>query len=126
MIFRPRPQFRENAWTGVLRTCRPLFFKNKKDEGVVMEQSDIEIIKKTFGLDPTTIGNRPRGFSILKEDDVYSDYAKKGYLSCCARDGGSNEPDCTVGKYPNYVGTECDDFDYTYRYYYFKPLEKKS
>lgn len=85
---------------------------------------EIEEIKKRFGLDPTKIGNRPRGFSILEEDDPWSYYAKKGYLSCCARDGGSNEPDCSVGKYPNYVGTEQDEGDCTYRYYYFKPLEE--
>ena len=82
-----------------------------------------EEIKLKFGLDPKQIGNRPRGYGVLEEDDPFDDYAKKGYLSVCARDGGSNEPDCTVGKYPNYIGTCVDDFDCTYRYYYFRPIE---
>lgn len=81
----------------------------------------IKEAKRIFGIDPTTIGIRHRGFWISEEDDEDSKYDKKGYLGVKARDGAANEPDCTVGKYPNYVGTECDDFDPTYRYYYFKP-----
>lgn len=82
-------------------------------------------IKRIFGLDPKTIGNRYRGHEVIQGDDPWESMAKKGYLAVCARDGASNEPDCTVGKYPNYVGTFSDDFDHTYRYYIFKPLNKK-
>ena len=84
-----------------------------------------ELVKKVFGLNPETVGNRFRGYWIIDEPDPFSMYEKTGYLCVNARDGGSNEPDCTVGKYPNYVGTETDDFDCTYRHYYFKPLEEK-
>jgi len=83
-----------------------------------------EKIKEVFGLDPETIGLRYRNYQVLDSDDPYENIAKAGYLAICARDGASNEPDCTVGRYPNYVGTFCDDFDYTYRYYIFKPLNK--
>jgi len=82
-------------------------------------------IEKLFGLDPRDVGLRHRNFWIIKEPDPYSYYEKKEYLCVEARDGGSNEPDCTVGKYPNYVGSECDSFDITYRYYYFKPLKEE-
>jgi len=78
-------------------------------------------IRDIFGLDPTKIGIRHRGFWIIDEPDPYSNYEKKGYLCVEARDGASNSPDCSVGLYPNYVGTEEDSFDRTYRYYYFKP-----
>lgn len=82
----------------------------------------IKEAKRIFGIDPTIIGIRHRGFWISKEDDEDSEYDKKGYLGIKARDGAGNELDCSVGKYPNYVGTEEDDFDPTFRYYYFKPL----
>ena len=81
-------------------------------------------IEALFGLDPREIGIRFRDFWIINEPDPLIDYAKKGYLAVEARDGASNEPDCSVGKYSNYVGTAEDDFDRTYRYYYFKPLQK--
>lgn len=80
-------------------------------------------IREEFGFNPVDIGLRYRGFYIIKTPDPFSAYAKKGYLAVEARDGASNEPDCSVGKYPNYVGTEEDDFDRTYRYYYFKPVK---
>jgi hypothetical protein len=88
------------------------------------EESEAKEAEKIFGFDPRRIGNRYRSFDIIKNPNAFSHYSKIGYLCVCARDGGSNEPDCTVGKYPNYIGTEQDDFDHTYRYYYFKPLEK--
>ena len=93
-------------------------------EGGEMNEWTIEKVKEMFGFDPTMIGIRYRGFSVLTKDDPCSSYAKAGRLSVCARDGGGNEPDCSVGKYPNYIGTECDEGDETYRYYYFRPLEK--
>ena len=82
-------------------------------------------IKKIFGLNPEEIGLRYRDYQIVDTDDPWESIAKKGYLAVCARDGASNEPDCTVGKHPNYVGTFSDDYDCTYRYYIFKPLNKE-
>lgn len=73
---------------------------------------EIDEIKELFGFDPAIIGMRYRGFWIIDKPDPWSYYEKEGYL-----------PDCSVGKYPNYVGTEQDSFDCTYRYYYFKSLK---
>lgn len=39
-----------------------------------------------------------------------------------ARDGGCNTPDVNAGSYGDYVGTACDGFDVTYRYYYYHPV----
>lgn len=79
---------------------------------------------RVFGFDPETIGLRHRAWWVLEEVD-YTDHmagAKVGDLIVRARDGGGNEPDMSVGMHPNYRGTACDDFDVTYRYYYFAPL----
>lgn len=91
-----------------------------------MDRSEeLEKIKETFGLDPREIGLRFRDFWVVQKNDPYISYERKGYLLVSARDGAGNEPDCSVGKYPNYVGTVEDDFDRTYRYYYFKPIKKE-
>lgn len=97
--------------------------ENRKERERIIKERALKV-KELFGFDPTHIGLRHRGFWIVEEDDPDSEYEKKGYLGIKARDGASNEPDCSVGKYHNYVGAEEDSFDRTYRYYYFKPLIK--
>lgn len=83
---------------------------------------ELEEVKKIFGLDPRKIGLRFRNFWIINKPDEDYSMEEKGYLLVKTRDGGSNLTDETVKKYPNYIGSAEDQFDYTYRYYYFKPL----
>ena len=90
--------------------------------------TDAENAVCRFGFDPATIGLRHRGWWIIDEpdeDDARAG-AKKGYLCVKARDGASNPPDTKAGLYPNYVGTTQDDYDCTYRYYYYSPLAEYS
>jgi hypothetical protein len=82
-------------------------------------------IVNTFGFDPRDIGIRYRSWWIVgalgeAERDAQ---ANIGDLCVMGRDGGSNTPDMSVGRYPNFVGTAQDWFDVTYRYYYFTPLK---
>lgn len=83
-----------------------------------------EIVAR-FGVDPTAVGNRPRGWWVV--DDVGAEEeqagAQVGYLCVKTRDGGSN-PVCAASlKIPNCIGSAQDSFDCTYRYYYFSPRE---
>ena len=79
---------------------------------------------KRFGLDPESVGLRHRGWWVVEkiEEEEEWGHASVGDLCVKARDGGSNEPDMSVGRYENYRGSSCDGFDCTYRYYYFAPL----
>jgi hypothetical protein len=92
------------------------------EENKVKEQAEVE---KKYGLDPKTVGLRFRAWFIVKEIEWEEETAgaEIGDLAVRARDGGYNEPDMSVGRYPNYRGTSCDGFDETYRYYYFAPLK---
>lgn len=76
------------------------------------ERKEAERLEPIYGFDPRKVGLRPRGFG---EED--------GELVICARDGGGNEPDCNAGSFGNYLGSECDDFDCTYRYYRYSPIK---
>ncbi len=83
-----------------------------------------EVIKK-FGFDPESIGLRHRGWWIvwkLDESEYMAD-VETGWLAVKARDGASNPPDPDAFRKSNYKVTLEDDFDCTYRYYYFSPLE---
>lgn len=71
----------------------------------------IEEIQQRFGFHPHEIGIRNRGWDM-----------DGGNLQVCARDGGSNDIDTEAMQYPNFLGTEEDDFDCTYRYYTYRPL----
>lgn len=88
---------------------------------------EIEQIIEKFGVNPKKIGNRYRGHWIVDKVDDEEEYggAKIGYLCVKARDGGSNVIDIDSLKIPNCVGTSQDNWDCTYQYYYFKPLEQE-
>jgi len=81
-----------------------------------------EEARQRYGFDPEGMGLRHRGWWIVDEKDGM---ATKGDLCVCARDGGGNDPDCSVDKHPNYKGSEEDCGDCTYLYYYFAPLESE-
>lgn len=65
-----------------------------------------------YGFDPESIGLRHRGWWI-----------EGGRLIVEARDGASNPPDPDAFRQPNYYATAQDDFDPTYRYYEFTPID---
>lgn len=78
----------------------------------------------TFGVNPGTVGNRPRGWWIIDkvEDEEEQGNAQIGDLCVKTRDGGSNPIDPEAFRKGHCVGSSCDGFDYTYRYYYYRPL----
>lgn len=98
--------------------------ENEKDEKNISES--LESIKKTFGFYPENIGLRFRGFSVIEEVDERERTVgiTKGCLCVRARDGSTNPVDMKALKLTNCVTSFEDDFDNTYRYYYFSPLEK--
>ncbi len=85
---------------------------------------EIEEIKEVFGFDPNGIGNRPRGYWIVREVEGEEETAgaKEGDLCVKTRDGASNPICMSALQIPNCIGTAEDDFDCTYRYYYYRPL----
>ncbi len=87
-----------------------------------------EDIIKLFGFNPEQVGLRHRGFWIVDKVEYEESEAgaTTGDLCIKARDGGGNPPDCNAGKYGNYIGTSCDRFDETYRYYFYRPLERSN
>jgi len=80
-----------------------------------------EIIDK-FGIDPETIGLRPRCWWIVEEiqEEEESANAQLGDLCVKARDGGGNPIDPNAFKVGNCVGSAEDEFDRTYRFYYYR------
>ena len=84
----------------------------------------VEDIKARFGVDPDNIGNRPRGWWIVDEIDTEEENgnARAGDLCVKTRDGGSNPIDPGAFRVGNCVGSSCDGFDETYRYYYYRAL----
>lgn len=87
----------------------------------------LDQVRGQFGLDPETIGLRHRGWWIVAEveDEEKQGNAKVGYLCVIARDGGGNPVDVEAFRHPNCVGSATDGFDYTFRYYYFRPLGER-
>ena len=78
----------------------------------------------TFGIDPDETGNRPRGWWVVSDPDYEEQMhnIEKGFLCVKTRDGGSN-PICKDAlKSGDCVTTFEDDYDRTYRYYYYRPL----
>lgn len=88
----------------------------------------LEDVVKRFGFDPTSIGLRHRAWNVITTPDDYDTEvgAKEGWLCVRARDGASNPIDGEALKLPNFFYTEEDTFDRTYRYYWFKPLDKEA
>jgi hypothetical protein len=86
----------------------------------------IEEIKACYGFDPRTVGLRHRGYWIVKEVKENEKQASVivGDLCIAARDGGSNPCDAHAGGKGRYVGNITDDYDCTYRHYYYRPIEK--
>lgn len=81
-------------------------------------------VANAFGFNPDTIGNRNRGWWIVDEPDEAEKHhgIEKGFLCVRTRDGGAN-PICTESiKLGDCVTTVEDDFDGTYRYYYYRPI----
>ena len=79
---------------------------------------------ETFGFDPEQVGLRNRGWWIVDGIGEREETAgaQVGDLCVYTRDGASNPPDPEAFRKENYRGTAQDDFDCTFRYYYFKPL----
>ena len=82
-----------------------------------------EVIKK-FGVNPETVGNRPRGWWIVENIENEEEYvgAQLGDLCIKTRDGAPNSIDSDAFKVGNYIGSEEDGFDSTYRYYYYRAI----
>ena len=82
-----------------------------------------EVIKK-FGVDPDAIGNRNRAWWIVTSigDEEICSGAKIGDLCIKTRDGASNPIDPGAFKVGNCVGSIEDQFDRTYRYYYYREI----
>lgn len=91
---------------------------------------ELEEAAKIFGVNPEHIGLRFRAWWIVDEQDAkefnedfyLSEPVEIGYLGVRARDGSANPSDSSAFRLPNFVTTCEDDFDNTYRYYFFKPL----
>lgn len=87
-----------------------------------------ESVKARFGLDPDATGNRPRSWRIVDEGESNDLRAfngtdiPAGSLAVHTRDGASN-PICPEAcKLPNFIGSVQDDYDSTYRDYFYAPL----
>lgn len=93
-----------------------------------MSKMTVDEVKRVYGVNPESIGNRPRGWWILTEieDEEEQGNAQTGDLCVKTRDGGSNPIDPDAFKQGNCVGSSCDGFDCTYRYYYYRALEPTS
>lgn len=84
----------------------------------------------TFGFDPETVGLRFRGWYIAPDDEDGVCYIDSfgacsipaGCLVVEARDGAFNEDDSEAYKKSNFYNTWENEFDSTYRYYAFTPL----
>lgn len=78
-----------------------------------------------FGVNPTTIGNRHRGWWIVDKVDEEEEHgnAMAGDLCVKARDGASNPIDPDAFRVGKCVGSAQDGFDCTYRYYYYRALD---
>lgn len=87
---------------------------------------DEQTVIETFGLKPTSIGLRHRGWWIVDEIESEEETAgaQLGDLCVKTRDGGSNPIDMEALKRDNCVGSAQDGFDYTYRYYYFRAIQQ--
>lgn len=79
-----------------------------------------------FGFHPETIGLRHRYFNIIVEPDEMDQQggAQAGDICVRARDGAANPMDFEAVRKPNFINTLEDDFDPTYRYYWFRPLSE--
>lgn len=92
-----------------------------------MTDSKDDVIRE-FGLDPDSTGNRPRGWSIVdqKMSDELSAWSHidipVGSLAVHTRDGAANPISTDAVRIPNFIGTAEDDFDRTYRDYFYSPL----
>ena len=91
-----------------------------------MDNPNEEQIKELYGISPNSVGNRPRGYWIVEEVEEEEDRAgaEVGDLCVKTRDGGSNPLDPDAFKVGNCIGSSEDGFDCTYRYYYYRKLEK--
>jgi len=88
------------------------------------EKMSIEEVKERFGVDPRMIGNRFRHWWIVDEvgeEEEIAD-AQIGDLCVKARDGGSNPIDQDAFKVGDCISSVEDEFDRTYRYYYYRAL----
>jgi hypothetical protein len=81
-----------------------------------------------FGVDPESVGNRPRGWWIVEkiEEEEEQGNAQVGDLCVKTRDGASNPIDPNAFKVGNCVGSSEDGFDCTYRYYFYRRTDGKA
>lgn len=88
------------------------------------EKIGVEDVVERFGVNPEGVGNRPRGWWIVEEveDEEEQGNALVGDLCVKTRDGGSNPIDPDAFRQGHCVGSSCDGFDCTYRYYYYRAL----
>lgn len=84
----------------------------------------LDEIQTRFGINPEAVGYRPRGWWIVERIDDEEEYANAqlGDLCVKTRDGGSNPIDPDAFRVGNCVGSSCDGWDETYRYYYYREL----
>jgi hypothetical protein len=89
-----------------------------------MGMDKYEVIRR-FRVNPEAVGNRHRGWWIVKELDSEEEDAgaQIGDLCVKTRDGASNPIDPNAFKVGNCVGSQEDGFDRTYRYYYYREIE---
>ena len=82
----------------------------------------------TFGVNPFEIVNRHRAHWIVEkpDEDEIQYNVEPGWLAIRARDGAGNPISVEATRRPNFMATYEDDFDSTYRYYYFAPLPPTS
>ena len=91
-----------------------------------MEVTAFDTIIKEFGIDPSTIGIRFRGWWIVSsiDEEEINAGAEIGDLCVKTRDGGSNRIDANAFKVGNCIGSAEDTFDCTYRYYYYRKFKE--
>jgi hypothetical protein len=81
-----------------------------------------------FGVDPDAIGHRRRGWWIVEriEDEEELAGAQIGDLCVKTRDGASNPIDPNAFRVGHCIGSIEDGFDSTYRYYYYRRLDRSA
>lgn len=83
-----------------------------------------EEIMEKFRVDPTKVGRYREHWLVEYVLDAFEEEhnIKPGDLCIRCRDGADNPIDENATEHSNFINSQEDDFDPTYRYYYFRPL----